>query len=124
MIDQFLRPWLIGQAVQNPKLFLVCSVLGRPALYGLIGLFVGPVIVSLSMTTIQIDREEYHYTDTALLAGLALRPRTLARPTCLAQPSTSLFKRNGDGNPAHHIVELKVPFRAEPMTVVAVDTGL
>ena len=36
--------------------------------------------------------------------------------------SISLFQRNGDGDPAHHIVELKVPFRAEEMTVVAVDT--
>ena len=25
MIDQFLRPWLIGQAVQTPALFLVYS---------------------------------------------------------------------------------------------------
>jgi hypothetical protein len=38
----------------------------------------------------------------------------------LAAPS--LFQRNGDGDPAHHIVELKVPFRAEQMTVVAADT--
>ena len=35
----------------------------------------------------------------------------------------SLFQRDGDGDPAHHIVELKVPFRAEQMTVVAVDTS-
>jgi predicted PurR-regulated permease PerM len=32
MIDQFLRPWLIGQAVQIPALFLVFSVLGGLAL--------------------------------------------------------------------------------------------
>jgi predicted PurR-regulated permease PerM len=71
MIDQFLRPWLIGQAVQIPALFLVFSVLGGLALYGLIGLFVGPVLVSLLMTTIQIYREEYHHAETALPAGPA-----------------------------------------------------
>ena len=65
MIDQFLRPWLIGQAVQIPVLFLVFSVLGGLALYGLIGLFVGPVLVSLLMTIVQIYREEYHNTETA-----------------------------------------------------------
>ena len=65
MIDQFLRPWLIGQAVQIPVLFLVFSVLGGLALYGLIGLFVGPVLVSLLMTSIQIYREEYHNAETA-----------------------------------------------------------
>jgi predicted PurR-regulated permease PerM len=65
MIDQFLRPWLIGQAVQIPVFFLVFSVLGGLALYGLIGLFVGPVLVSLLMTTIQIYREEYHNGEAA-----------------------------------------------------------
>ena len=69
MIDQFLRPWLIGLTVQNPKLFLVCSVLGGLALYGLIGLFVGPVIVSLVMTTIQIYWEEYLNGENALPAN-------------------------------------------------------
>lgn len=64
MIDQFLRPWLIGQAVQIPVLFLEFSVLGGLALYGIIGLFIGPVLVSLLMTTIQIYREEYHRTET------------------------------------------------------------
>ncbi|TKB73163.1 MAG: AI-2E family transporter [Nitrospira sp.] len=65
MVDQFLRPWLIGQAVQIPVLFLVFSVLGGLALYGLIGLFVGPVLVSLLVTTIQIYREEYHNGEAA-----------------------------------------------------------
>lgn len=65
MIDQFLRPWLIGQAAQIPVLFLVFSVLGGLALYGLIGLFVGPVLVGLLMTTIQIYREEYQNAETA-----------------------------------------------------------
>jgi len=60
MIDQFLRPWLIGQTVEIPVFFLVLSVLGGLALYGLIGLFVGPVLVSLLMTAVQIYREEYH----------------------------------------------------------------
>lgn len=64
-IDQFLRPWLIGQAAQIPVLFLVFSVLGGLALYGLIGLFVGPVLVSLLMTIVQIYREEYHNVETA-----------------------------------------------------------
>ncbi|MBI3357731.1 MAG: AI-2E family transporter, partial [Nitrospirae bacterium] len=60
MVDQVLRPWLIGQDVQIPVLLLVLSVLGGLALYGLLGLFVGPILVSLLMTAIQIYREEYH----------------------------------------------------------------
>ncbi len=60
MVDQFLRPWLIGQNVEIPVLLLVLSVLGGLALYGILGLFVGPVLVSLLMTAVQIYREEYH----------------------------------------------------------------
>ncbi|MEO5863936.1 MAG: hypothetical protein ABIQ79_02715 [Nitrospiraceae bacterium] len=71
MIDRFLRPWLIGLTVQIPVFFLVFSVLGGLALYGLIGLFVEPVLVSLLMITIQIYREVYHHAETALSAGPA-----------------------------------------------------
>jgi predicted PurR-regulated permease PerM len=71
MIDQFLRPWLIGQAAQIHVLFLVFSVLGGLALYGIIGLFVGPVLVSLLMTTIQIYREEYQGAETGAPSGPA-----------------------------------------------------
>ncbi|MGC4098883.1 MAG: AI-2E family transporter [Nitrospira sp.] len=65
MVDQFLRPWLIGQDVQIPVLPLVLSVLGGLALYGLLGLFVGPILVSLLMTAVQIYREEYHLAQGA-----------------------------------------------------------
>lgn len=60
MVDQILRPWLIGQEVEIPVLLLALSVLGGLALYGLLGLFVGPILVSLLMTAVQIYREEYH----------------------------------------------------------------
>lgn len=59
-VDQILRPWLIGQEVQMPVLFLVFSVIGGLALYGMIGLFVGPILMSILMTVISIYREEYH----------------------------------------------------------------
>ena len=58
-VDQFLRPWLIGKDVEIPVLLLVLSVLGGLSLYGLLGLFAGPILVSLFMTAVQIYREEY-----------------------------------------------------------------
>lgn len=63
MVDQILRPWLIGQGVQVPVLPLVLSMLGGLALYGLLGLFVGPILVSLLMTAVQIYREEYQVVE-------------------------------------------------------------
>lgn len=64
MVDQFLRPWLIGQDVEIPVLLLVLSVLGGLALYGILGIFIGPIMVSLLMTAVQIYREEYHTAAT------------------------------------------------------------
>jgi len=58
-VDQILRPWLIGQDVHMPVLFLVFSILGGLALYGLIGLFVGPILMGILMTVVSIYREEY-----------------------------------------------------------------
>ena len=69
MVDQFLRPWLIGQEVQIPVLLLVLSVLGGLGLYGLLGLFVGPIIISLFMTAIQIYREDYFAPPIATLGS-------------------------------------------------------
>ncbi len=62
-VDQVLRPWLIGQQVEIPVFFLVFSVLGGLALYGLIGLFVGPILMSLFLVAVQIYREEYQAQD-------------------------------------------------------------
>jgi predicted PurR-regulated permease PerM len=69
MVDQVLRPWLIGQEVQIPILLLVLSVLGGLAIYGVLGLFVGPILVSLLMTAMQIYREEYHSPEPIRLPG-------------------------------------------------------
>lgn len=74
MVDQFLRPWLIGQDVQIPVLLLVLSVLGGLALYGLLGLFIGPILVSLLMTAVQIYREEYHLKQLAQSANPPVSP--------------------------------------------------
>jgi len=69
MVDQFLRPWLIGQDVQIPVLPLVLSVLGGLALYGILGIFIGPIMVSLLMTAVQIYREEYHLKQSGASPG-------------------------------------------------------
>ncbi|NJN69574.1 MAG: AI-2E family transporter [Nitrospira sp.] len=74
MVDQFLRPWLIGQDVQIPVLLLVLSVLGGLALYGLLGLFIGPILVSLLMTAVQIYREEYHLKQLEVSASPPASP--------------------------------------------------
>jgi predicted PurR-regulated permease PerM len=58
-IDNILKPLLIGKGAELPVLFLFFSILGGIAAYGLIGLFLGPIILAILMTAIQIYREEY-----------------------------------------------------------------
>ena len=58
-VDNVLRPLLIGRRVKLPVLFLFFSILGGLAAYGLIGLFLGPTLLAILITAIQIYREEY-----------------------------------------------------------------
>lgn len=59
MIDNFLRPILIGSRARLPILFLFFGILGGIKVYGPMGLFLGPLIVALLIAFIKIYREEY-----------------------------------------------------------------
>jgi len=58
-VDNFLKPMLIGQGAKLPVIFLFFSILGGLNAYGLIGLFLGPILLAILLTAIQIYREEY-----------------------------------------------------------------
>jgi predicted PurR-regulated permease PerM len=58
-VDNVLKPLLIGRGAQLPTLFLFFSILGGLAAYGFIGLFLGPILLAILMTAIEIYREEY-----------------------------------------------------------------
>lgn len=58
-VDQFLRPLLIGQEAKIPVFLLMFSVLGGLSVYGLIGVFIGPIVMALLLTALQIYRDEY-----------------------------------------------------------------
>jgi len=62
-VDQVLRPILIGKGAQIPFVFLFFSVLGGLAAYGLIGLFLGPILVGLLLTALQIYRDEFQHLE-------------------------------------------------------------
>jgi predicted PurR-regulated permease PerM len=59
MVDNFLKPILIGQGAQLPLVLLLFSLLGGLVAYGLIGLFIGPVILGLLLTALEIYEQEY-----------------------------------------------------------------
>jgi len=50
LIDNFLRPRLVGKGTQMHELLVLLSTLGGLMAFGLVGFIIGPVIASLFIT--------------------------------------------------------------------------
>lgn len=59
LVDNFLRPILIGGRTKLPIFFLFFGILGGLKVYGPMGLFLGPLVVALVIAFIRIYQEEY-----------------------------------------------------------------
>lgn len=53
IMDNFLRPILISRGVDLPLLLIIAGVIGGLIAFGVIGLFVGPVVLAVTYTTLQ-----------------------------------------------------------------------
>jgi predicted PurR-regulated permease PerM len=58
MIDNFLLPKLIKQRVKMNELFVFFSVIGGLQLFGILGLFIGPIILAMALGVFKIFRGE------------------------------------------------------------------
>jgi predicted PurR-regulated permease PerM len=58
MVDNFVRPYVMSGQVKLHPLLLFFALLGGVKAFGLIGIFVGPVILAITMTLISLLREE------------------------------------------------------------------
>src|SRR5690606_4280373 len=56
-VDNFLKPILISGRSPLPTLAVFIGVIGGLAAFGLIGLFVGPVVVALALALLEFARE-------------------------------------------------------------------
>jgi predicted PurR-regulated permease PerM len=57
-VDNFLRPYLISGRVQMHTLLIFFSVFGGVTVFGFLGLFVGPVILAVTITLLGLLRDE------------------------------------------------------------------
>ena len=55
--DHFVKPVLIGGAIQLPFLAVLFGILGGVETLGLLGLFVGPIIMVLFITLVNESKE-------------------------------------------------------------------
>jgi len=58
MVDNVVRPWVVSGKVELHPLVLMFVILGGVQVFGFLGLFLGPVIVSVLAALFQMLREE------------------------------------------------------------------
>jgi predicted PurR-regulated permease PerM len=63
-VDNVLKPLIIGGRVRLPTLFLFLSILGSVKAFGFTGIILGPVIIVVFMSFIEIYKAEYRETKT------------------------------------------------------------
>ena len=59
LIDNLLKPILIGSKTRMPILLIFCAMIGGANVYGVTGFIIGPILVSLLLAFITIYREYY-----------------------------------------------------------------
>ena len=67
LLDNLLQPFLIGNKAQLPMLFLFFASLGGLASFGLLGLFLGPIILAVLLETFRIYQDEFQDRPSELL---------------------------------------------------------
>ena len=88
-IDNFLRPRLLGKKTGMHDLVIFFSVLGGLKVFGILGLFVGPVVVAVALSIVEVFKE----------ASVAWREPPKA-PVIAGTPAT-VVEAGGTDMPAH-----------------------
>ena len=54
LVDNFLRPWLVGKEAKMSDLMVLLSTLGGLAMFGIVGFVIGPLIAAIFITVWEI----------------------------------------------------------------------
>jgi predicted PurR-regulated permease PerM len=80
-IDNLLRPKLCGSRMALHPLLVFLSMFGGLAVFGMMGLLVGPLIASIFMAMVRIYRRDF--------LGLRSMPRPLSEPVTESRPAVT-----------------------------------
>jgi predicted PurR-regulated permease PerM len=56
MIDNFIKPWLIGFGIEMPMSLTILGVFGGFIAFGFLGLFIGPTLIAILFNLLQAWR--------------------------------------------------------------------
>lgn len=59
MVDNVLKPLIIGETTKIPVFLLFFTILGGLKVYGVLGIFLGPIILAMGMAFLTIYKEVY-----------------------------------------------------------------
>jgi len=65
LVDNVIRPAVIGEKTKLPYFLLFFGILGGLAVYGFVGVFIAPVVLSLFFALVKIYREEYLHPNSS-----------------------------------------------------------
>ena len=59
LLDNIMKPAIIGEKTKLPYFLLFFGIMGGMKFYGLMGIFLAPVVLSIFFALIKIYREKY-----------------------------------------------------------------
>ena len=59
LLDNIMKPAIIGERTKLPYFLLFFGIMGGMKFYGLMGIFLAPVVLSIFFALIEIYREKY-----------------------------------------------------------------
>lgn len=59
LVDNILRPRLVGEEAQIPDLLILLSILGGIAVFGVVGIVIGPIMAAVFLTVLGIYRTAF-----------------------------------------------------------------
>jgi predicted PurR-regulated permease PerM len=65
VVDNIIKPVVIGEGTKIPVFLLFFTILGGLRVYGVLGVFLGPIILAMGLSFLSIYRELYLKTDSA-----------------------------------------------------------
>jgi predicted PurR-regulated permease PerM len=71
MVDNVLRPLLIGGQTRLPTLFLFFGILGGVQVYGVLGIFLGPVLLAIVVAFVRIYQEQFAVPERGMAATVS-----------------------------------------------------